>query len=715
MELATGTPIVIGVVGGENPKRADHLLPPTAARRIWNAPPIDGDFRPAAAPTRWLSPLGGINSAPGRIDGLFDIDGEVYATPNRAQAAEAPRGNSPHKRVIFAGFRGGLRITDAAEAARRHDAESLAPRRSWAVGLPPPRGQITTDAKEESVEGVGSAYAYSFALEWGGIRYESNLSEAVWSDENPLTLQIPAFAPNTLAGGFSFGADSSNAGALRVIFPAPIYARAGEFFGNGARVVAVGRDGLGEDGEATDDDDGIYQEIWIDGDFAAEMKRENPWLSPDNLPQGAIFSIRIYRNDGGGFVWLGGATPLREGWRFRDDRARGRQAVDPLVVAGRMLPPPPEADSVARHANGWLAVGAGSKARFSPPGVVMAYPDEFERDLSGPIRRVIEFSDRCLFLTDSRSYLAVGISPENLVFVESEITWPPFGATAARVGTAIIYAVAEGLAGYTGEGQFLLSQGKLDRRSFSQWTPDSAFGFALDGRYFLANENGDWLLYSPLEEGGALSRIRMFDEDAGIDDFDDGAHRLRITAALETADGAALAAFDGAHTSLFRWRPFSADGGPRLPARYESPTARFPNPTRLRAAKARTDLDLRQESRGFGATDRAAWIADNPRLPALGFFEVGGAYRGEQPGRTLGGGALPGVIHHFAPPRARIEIYANEELLAIENDLEKWLGSPFFFAGSKPAEDWRFAIDGNIRIAGAAVARDQHRMRGTAI
>lgn len=184
--------------GGVIPKLAPHLLPNGAAAVNINVIPIDGNLHGVS----YAAPLTPVNSQPvsatGTLSSLYvSAGGVVWGWEAKVRVARIPSGNAP-QRYFYTGD-AAPRVFDDDLGAHRIAAGSLVPPLSYAGGLPRPKETPTLVVGDgENVPAADAAlpnlYAYSFYVRWGGLAYESNLSEPL-SAARTATVRFGVAAP----------------------------------------------------------------------------------------------------------------------------------------------------------------------------------------------------------------------------------------------------------------------------------------------------------------------------------------------------------------------------------------------------------------------------------------------------------------------------------------------------------------------------------------
>lgn len=453
------------------------------------------------------------------------------------------------------------------------------------------------------------------------------------------------------------------------------------------------------------------------------LRRAVNWITPvgNNVPPGAIYGIRMYRNQGAGWQLLarnteadsypadGLMSTTEDGYEFIDSFSIAQspitnhgRAADFAISNDLLDVPPPNAVAVARHANGFYLLAAGRQFMPSLPGNPVAFPIAYRRELPEPIIDVIEYSDRFLVFTKSRVYRVDGFSPAGLTISELELTYEPQGA-AARVGQMVYYSVREGISA-VGDDSVLATSSMLSARNFEPYADGNAFAAVADGRYYIfpgGPGGGDALCFSS-RENNSLFYARFFDDVVDANDFlqdeRDGMRRLEITAAASHPDGGMVIAGNlvrSGSSFLRRWRPLV---GAVQCAKWRSKTYRYERPVDFRAAKVRFLNDDVSSVASVGG------VRPDERPDSISGGVIGSARAGfadDDYSLSIGGIGFTG--RNIVDEVAILNIYANGACTFFER-ADRFGSYAFDMAASGAHTDWQIELVTNKIVTGVAIA-----------
>ena len=330
-----------------------------------------------------------------------------------------------------------------------------------------------------------------------------------------------------------------------------------------------------------EDDDPVFTTHAVDPN--AVVRRVEKWIAEDNLPPGARFGARFYRNSGSGWRLLAGrggegdypadgiATRNGDTYSLSDHNPNGTLrtpaglAADISGILGELDPPPPHAKNFARSANGFWVCSAGREMLASLAGNPSAWPPAHRLTFPEDIERIVEFADRFLVICTTKVFEVSGTVPGSLRARDLELVYYPTAA-AARVGGNVLYFCDEGVAAYGGGGTQLATANVATRRDFA-YLGDDVFAASTDGRFFVFGARGRNFCFSP-RDGGALTNLLFYERRVDLDELD--APGIIITAAAAGTDGRmVMCANDGGGRNIgFLWDPVPGDDVERQACKY---------------------------------------------------------------------------------------------------------------------------------------------------
>ena len=224
---------------------------------------------------------------------------------------------------------------------------------------------------------------------------------------------------------------------------------------------------------------------------------DNGQVNTVTVPAPAVVptKIRIYRAVSGSsattYLLVREAVPGAYPYSFVDS-ALSSTLAQALVTAG-FDPPPAGLRGLTALPNGIVAGFFDNTLALSAQNYPYAWPVENRYATSAPIVALGAIDTTVLILTQGHPYTAYGDTPDAFVLSREEFSIGCVSArsVAFRRGLGIVYACAEGIAAYAGQGQIqMLTRNLFTREQWQALNPASVLGVVHDDRYFFWYDNG---------------------------------------------------------------------------------------------------------------------------------------------------------------------------------------------------------------------------------
>lgn len=203
----------------------------------------------------------------------------------------------------------------------------------------------------------------------------------------------------------------------------------------------------------------------------------------DNLPPENVTFVRIYRSNGGPFIFVQ-EIGFQTGF-FLDAMKNEDIEGNEQLHAQYYYPPDARMTGLVGTPNGWLAGFWENKVAFSVPYQPHAWPPAYVKYFDYPVVGLGVFGTTVAVFTKGPTYLVDGIDPENLSVDRVPDAYPCVSKRSIATGDrGVYYACTAGL-GFIGTGGMqLVTKDILDEDDWKVWHPETMHGTVFDGFYY---------------------------------------------------------------------------------------------------------------------------------------------------------------------------------------------------------------------------------------
>jgi len=203
-----------------------------------------------------------------------------------------------------------------------------------------------------------------------------------------------------------------------------------------------------------------------------------------------VSEIRIYRSNGGAFVFVAAISPLTPSWP--DSLTDLELAGNEYLQSQEYYPPPFDIQGLIGLACGSLAAFHGNSVVFSEPYQPGAWPPAYEKIFDYPVVALGTFGQTCVVATTGYTYLVVGSDPRSFSAVRIPDPYPCVSKRSmVSADNGVIYASPVGLifvgspSPYTASsGVFVVTRELMTHEEWQVYNPSTILGVIFDGRYY---------------------------------------------------------------------------------------------------------------------------------------------------------------------------------------------------------------------------------------